>query len=106
MTIYVTKRDCDEGIQAQCERCPVAIATKREAARRGWGRVSVGATSIYFIQGKVRGSEYTKACARELPAKAVVFIREFDTGKLDAATFAPFAFTIPDIPDLTAGNPG
>ena len=54
----------------------------------------------------MRGSEYTKACARELPAKATTFIRKFDRGTLDAATFAPFAFTIPDIPDLTAGNPG
>ena len=52
MTIHVTKRDCDEGIQGVCERCPVAIAVIREAARRGWGRVLCRGNFYLFHTGK------------------------------------------------------
>ena len=109
MRLYITQKDFDEGVQANCSLCPVGRAANRAAKKRGYGRASVGADQIFFQFLHPRGrqlSDYpiVSDYSRHFPYKVRVFIRDFDQGNIHA--FKPFSFEIQDIPDLTAGNPG
>ena len=100
MILYITQKDFDAGVQANCCLCPVGISANRAAKKLGYRQASVGADTINF---ETRLPSLAN-CVRHFSYDVRQFIRDFDQGKIH--TFKPFSFTILDIPDLTAGNPG
>ena len=70
--------------------------------RLGWDEAKVGAATIKFVSLKGRA----RLCTREFSAKVSRFISDFDWENPNGLPFKPFSFTIQDIPDLSAGNPG
>ena len=103
MRLYITQKDFDEGVKADCGLCPVGRSANRAAKKRGYWRASVGDEWIYFeVLNKLDWPAV--ACTRHLSTKVTTFIRDFDQGKIH--TFKPFSLTIQDIPNLIAGNPG
>ena len=109
MRLYITQKDFDEGVQANCSLCPVGRSANREAKKRGYLRASVGSDSISFEISATGhcllsdGSILTDY-SRHFPYKVRAFIRDFDQGNI--RKFKPFSFEIQDIPNLIAGNPG
>ena len=113
MRLYITQKDFDEGVEANCRLCPVGRSANREAERHGYWGAEVGHSNIRFLaddgihvpHAEVKWLHGAKIdCVRPMPDKVKLFISNFDQGKIN--TFKPFSFSIQDIPDLTAGNPG
>ena len=104
MRLYVTRKDFSEGVNMNCYRCPVGRSANRAAKRYGYWKASVGVDCIHFEV--IEGDDPAVVCKRHFPGKVSKFIRDFDSGRMNAQEFKPFSFEIQDIPDLTAGNPG
>lgn len=66
VSITVTRKHCEEGIAANCSRCPIALAAAERFPQR---QVSVGYTYL-----TVDGFVY------RLPWKATQFIEQYDEG--------------------------
>ena len=97
MKLYITRKDVNVGVPMDCCKCPVGRSANRAAKRYGYREACVGSGTIYFEAG-------LQSYQIGVPGKVILFIRNFDMGTLHG--FKPFSFEVPDIPDLTAGNPG
>jgi len=78
LTIHVTQEDIDEGVQEDCERCPVARAVER-------------ATGISTV---VQFERISVNCQNKVvfvtPTYVRIFIKAFDETRL----VTPFSFTL------------
>ena len=100
MRLYVTQKDFDEGVEANCHKCPVGRSANRAAKRYGYSAAEVGHSNIRFqvVPLGRAGSD----CVRPMPCEVSLFILNFDRGSM--YVFKPFSFEIQDIPDLTASS--
>jgi hypothetical protein len=81
--VEVTQKDCDEGILADSECCPIALAMQRIST----GIISVGQSTVRFYKPQKFYRAY-------LPQEAREFVAKFDAEQ----DVAPFAFDI-EIPE-------
>lgn len=72
-TINVTEEDIKAGVQGHCELCAVAMAI-----RRATGRDEIYTYGMFVRTEKSADSRHIIG---ELPAVAIHFISEFDSGK-------------------------
>lgn len=85
MKIEVTQKDIDNGVQGECELCPIARAVKRETKRK---HVRISREHVEIWRNKSNGSNFY-----ELPKKAQTFVRRFDRQE----SVKPFSFELENL---------
>lgn len=85
MKIEVTQKDIDNGVQGECQSCPIALAFKRTSNSK---RVYVNTKSIDVCH---RGNQGVKTY--ELPKKAQTFVKRFDRQE----PVKPFSFELENL---------
>ena len=83
MKIEVTQKDIDEGVQGECQLCPIALAFKRKTKLK---HVDVSGKYIVLYRRKSNN-------LHELPKEAQTFIKRFDGEK----TVKPFSFELENL---------
>ena len=84
MKIEVTQKDIDNGVQGECQSCPIALAFKRNSNIK---RVYVNTKSIDVLHYGIGVKSY------ELPKKAKTFIKRFDRQE----PVKPFSFELENL---------
>lgn len=85
MKIEVTQKDIDNGVQGECQLCPIALAIKSTS---NFKRVYVNGK---FIEVWHRGNQGIKTY--ELPKKAQTFVKRFDRQE----PVKPFSFELENL---------